>query len=208
VGLIDLIDLFDTIEGHKAESPEKIESTQAESRPTPSQAAAGVSTPAIRHCGELMKEIEPVKNQHDAQADGGPSSREQAATPTLGGAARSSTPVKHTRRRALASAPPPHTGPLTDGQHKPPAFLYSCLKDGFVTRGTLVSQSIRTEPEALLCLRKRYPELRVQWVRLIQHPVCGGCQYFTGGVLCNIDLSPGYAARVGSCGKYTKAGEL
>jgi hypothetical protein len=37
---------------------------------------------AIRRCGELLKEIEPAKNQHDANARVGsvPSSRTQAAT--------------------------------------------------------------------------------------------------------------------------------
>jgi hypothetical protein len=173
----------------------EIEATEKESRPIP----------AIRHCGELMKEIEPVKNQHDAHTGGGTSSREQAATPTLGGATDVSAPVKYSRRRSLASTPPPHTGPLTNGRC---AFLYSLLRNGFVERGTFISQGIKSEPEALLCLRKRYPELRVQWVRLIQHPVCGGCRFYTAAVLCTIDLSPDSAARAGSCGKYTKAGEL
>jgi hypothetical protein len=128
-----------------------------------------------------------------------------AATPTHGRAADVSTPVKHTRRRALASTPPPHTGPLTDGHY---AFLYSVLKDGRVERGTFISKDLKTEPEAYAFLRKRFPSLTVQWARVIQHPVCGGCQHFTGGVLCNADQSPDYAASVGSCGKYGRAGEL
>jgi hypothetical protein len=204
---VGLIDLFDDIEGHKSESPEKIESTQAESRPAPGQAAAGVSTPAIRHCGGLMKEIEPVKNQHDAHTGGG-TSRKQATTPTDRQAVDVSTPVKHTRRRALASTPPTHPGPLTDGQQGPLSFLYSVIRGGIVERGVFIREGIRSEPEALLCLRRRYPELTVQWARLIQYPVCGGCQYFTGGVLCNADRSPDQAAVVGSCGRYERAGEL
>jgi hypothetical protein len=71
-----------------------------------------------------------------------------------------------------------------------------------VERGNLVSKDLKTEPEALLCLRKRFPGLTVQWARLITHPVCSGCRYYTGGVLCNADRAPDYAASVGSCGKY------
>jgi hypothetical protein len=131
-----------------------------------------------------------------------------AATLTNGQAADISTPVRHTRQRALTNAPPPHVGPLTDGQQGPQAFLYSVLKDGFVTRGTFISQDIRTEPEALELLRKRYPELKTQWVRVVTHPVCSGCRYYTGGVLCNADQSPDYAASVGHCEKHAQAGEL
>lgn len=119
-----------------------------------------------------------------------------------------STPVKHIRRRSLAGTPPPHTGPLTNGQQGPLSFLYSVLRDGVVERGTFISQGIRTEPEALEFLRKRYPELRVQWTRLITHKVCRGCKHFTGGTLCAADQSPDHAAVVGGCGRYTKAGEL
>jgi hypothetical protein len=119
-----------------------------------------------------------------------------------------STPVKYTRRRALASTPPPATLPLTNGQQGPLSFLYSVIRGGVVARGVFISQGIRSEPEALEFLRKRYPELRVQWARLIQHPVCGGCRFYTAAVLCTIDLSPDSAARVGNCGKYERAGEL
>jgi hypothetical protein len=122
-----------------------------------------------------------------------------------GQAPAASSPVKYARRRSLASTPPPPTGPLTNGQQGPLSFLYSVLRDGIVARGIFISQGIRTEPEALSCLRRRYPELRVQWARLIQHPVCSGCRYYTGGVLCNADRSPDYAAVVGSCGKYEVA---
>lgn len=125
--------------------------------------------------------------------------------PQAGIAATPTSPIKHARRRALASTPP--TGPLTDGQQGPLSFLYSVLRDGVVERGVFISEGIRTEPEALYCLRKRYPELTVQWARLIQHPVCRGCQYYTGAVLCNADRSPDYAASVGTCGKYEQVGE-
>jgi hypothetical protein len=116
-----------------------------------------------------------------------------------------STPVKHTRRRALASAPPPHTSPLTDATH---AFLYSVLKDGRVERGTFVSMDLKTEPEAYTFLRGRFPLLTVQWARVVTHRVCAGCKHFTGGALCNADQPPDYAAIVGSCGRYERAGEL
>jgi hypothetical protein len=76
-----------------------------------------------------------------------------------------------------------------------------------VERGTLVSQGIRTEPEALEFLRKRFSGLTVQWTRLVTHPVCGGCQHYTASVLCNVDRSPDHAAVVGSCGQYERAGE-
>jgi hypothetical protein len=119
-----------------------------------------------------------------------------------------STPVKHTRRRSLAGTPPPHIGPLTDGRQGPCSFLYSVIRDGVVERGVFIGQGIRSEPEALLFLRGRYPELRVQWARLIQHPICRGCRYYTASILCSADRSPDYAARVGDCGKYVQAGEL
>lgn len=130
-----------------------------------------------------------------------------AATPTFGQAPAVSATVKYTRRRALASAPP-QPAPLTGVHYAARAFLYSVIQDGFVTRATLVSQDLKTEPEALAFLKRRFPGVTVQWARVIQHPVCGGCQHFTGGVLCTIDLSPDYAARVGSCGQYERAGEL
>jgi hypothetical protein len=116
-----------------------------------------------------------------------------------------STPVKHTRRRALASTPPSHPGPLTDGHY---AFLYSVLKDGRVERGTLVSKDLKTEPEAYAFLRSRFPLLTVQWARVVTHRVCAGCKHFTAAVLCNADQSPDHAACVGSCRKYERAGEL
>jgi hypothetical protein len=125
-----------------------------------------------------------------------------AATLSNGQAPAVSTPLKYTRRRSLANPPPPHTGPLTDTTH---AFLYSVLQNGRVERGTFISQGIRSEPEALAFLRQRYPELRVQWARLVTHKVCGGCRFYTAAVLCTIDLSPDYAARAGSCGKYEVA---
>jgi tubulysin polyketide synthase-like protein len=125
-----------------------------------------------------------------------------AAASASGQAPDVSAPVKYTRRRSLASTPPPHTGPLTDGQC---AFLYSVLKDGRVERGTLVSKDLRTELEAYAFLRKRFPGLTVQWARVVTHPVCSGCQHFTGGSLCNVDQSPDYAVRVGGCGKYESA---
>ena len=131
-----------------------------------------------------------------------------AATLTNGQAADVSAPVKHTRRRSLASAPPPHPGPLTNGQQGPLSFLYSVIRGGLVERGTFISQGIRTEPEALEFLRRRYPELRVQWARVIQHPVCGGCRFYTAAVLCGADRAPDHAAVVGSCGRYERAGEL
>jgi hypothetical protein len=131
-----------------------------------------------------------------------------AATLTNGQAALSSTPVKHTRRRALASTPPTHPGPLTDGQQGARSFLYSVLRDGVVGRGVFISQDIRTEPEALELLRKRYPGLKVQWARVVTHRVCGGCRFYTGGALCNADRAPDYADTVGHCEKYTEAGEL
>lgn len=37
------------------------------------------------------------------------------------------------------------------------AFLYSVIRDGRVERATLISQDIRTEPEALAHLRQRFP---------------------------------------------------
>jgi hypothetical protein len=77
-----------------------------------------------------------------------------------------------------------------------------------VERGTFISKDLKTEPEAYAFLRKRFPLLTVQWARVIQHPVCGGCQHFTAAVLCGADRAPDYAAVVGSCGKYTKAIEL
>ena len=124
-----------------------------------------------------------------------------------GQAPAASSPVKYARRRSLAGTLPTHTGPLTDGQQGPLSFLYSVLRNGRVERGTFIREGIRTEPEALEFLRRRFPGLTVQWARVIQHPVCGGCQYFTGGVLCNADRSPDYAASVGNCGKYERAGE-
>jgi hypothetical protein len=51
-------------------------------------------------------------------------------------------------------------------------------------------------------------QAKVQWVQLVAHRVCGGCRHFTGAALCNADKSPDYAASVGSCGKYERAGEL
>jgi hypothetical protein len=63
-----------------------------------------------------------------------------ATTPTPGGAAAVSTPIKYTRRRALASTPP--TGPLTDGQQGPLAFLYSVLRDGRVERGAPLPERV------------------------------------------------------------------
>jgi hypothetical protein len=56
--------------------------------------------------------------------------------PQGGAAVTPTSPIKHTRRRALASAPPPHPGPLTDGQQGPLSFLYSVLRDGRVERGS------------------------------------------------------------------------
>jgi TubC N-terminal docking domain len=125
--------------------------------------------------------------------------------PQGGATATPTSPIKHARRRALASTPPPHIGPITDGQT---AFLYSVIKEGRVERGTLVSKDLKTEPEAYAFLRSRFPLLTVQWARVVTHRVCGGCRHYTAAVLCNIDLSPDYAARVGSCGQYERAGEL
>jgi hypothetical protein len=119
-----------------------------------------------------------------------------------------SSPVKHARRRVLTSTPPPATLPLTDGQQGPLSFLYSVLRDGVVEGGVFISQGIRSEPEALECLRRRYPGLKVQWARVVTHRVCGGCRFYTAAVLCNADRSPDYAAVVGSCGGYKRAGEL
>lgn len=46
------------------------------------EVALRIQARAIRRCGELLKEIEPAKNQHDASARacGGPSTRTQAAS--------------------------------------------------------------------------------------------------------------------------------
>jgi hypothetical protein len=82
------------------------------------------------------------------------------------------------------------------------AFLYSVVRDGGVERAILVSQDIRTEPLALEHLRQRFPWLKIQWERLITHPVCSGCQHYTGGVLCNADRSPEHVVKVGRCGRY------
>ena len=85
------------------------------------------------------------------------------------------------------------------------AFLYSVIRDGMVERGILTSRDIRTEPHALEHLRERFPWLKVQWIQLITHPVCSGCQHYTGGVLCNADRSPEHVVRVGRCGRYEAA---
>jgi hypothetical protein len=74
-----------------------------------------------------------------------------------------------------------------------------------VERGILTSRDIRTEPHALEHLRERFPWLKVQWIQLITHPVCSGCQHYTGGVLCNADRSPEHVVRVGRCGRYEAA---
>jgi hypothetical protein len=50
--------------------------------------------------------------------------------PQGGATATPTSPIKHARRRALASTPPPHIGPITDGQQGPLSFLYSVLRDG------------------------------------------------------------------------------
>jgi hypothetical protein len=71
-----------------------------------------------------------------------------------------------------------------------------------VERATLVSQDIRTEPEALAHLRQRFPWLKVQWAQLITHPVCLGCKHYTGGALCNADRSPEHVVKVGQCERY------
>jgi TubC N-terminal docking domain len=191
--------------------------TLAQGRPCPENVLEGqafaISTESGPHPGEGWRETadngagrtaprRPLASDLEAPQTG------IAATLTNGQAADVSTPVKHTRRRALASTPPPATLPLTNAQQGPLSFLYSVLQGGRVERGTFISQGIRTESEALLGLRKRYPELRVQWARRITHKVCGGCRYYTGGVLCNADRSPDHAAVVGSCGKYERAGEL
>src|SRR5918997_1202283 len=82
-------------------------------------------------------------------------------------------------------------------QFAPRGFLYSVIRDGMVERGILTSRDIRTEPHALEHLRERFPWLKVQWIQLITHPVCSGCQHYTGGVLCNADRSPEHVVRVG-----------
>jgi hypothetical protein len=100
----------------------EIEATKEKRRPTPTQA----------------KEIEAKSGERtDLEFSTGGPSRKQAATPTPRGAAAVSTPIKYTRRRALASAPPPHPEPLIDGQQGPPAFLYSVLRNGRVGAGHL-----------------------------------------------------------------------
>jgi tubulysin polyketide synthase-like protein len=172
--------------------------------------AFAISTESGPHPGEGRREIagngigrtaahRPLASDLEAPQGG------TAAPLTTGQATDVSAPVKYTRRRALASTPPPHPGPLTDGHY---AFLYSVLKDGRVERGTLVSKDLKTEPEVYAFLRSRFPLLTVQWARVVTHRVCAGCKHFTAAVLCNADQSPDHAACVGSCRKYERAGEL
>jgi hypothetical protein len=104
-----------------------------------------------------------------------------------------------------ATTSPPPDGSQPPQRYAARAFLYSVIQDGGVERATPISQGIRTEPEALAHLRERFPWLKVQWVQLITHSVCAGCQHYTGGVLCNADRSPEHVVRVGRCGRYEVA---
>jgi tubulysin polyketide synthase-like protein len=188
-----------TIVAHKSELIELIQARIDETaHSNPAESSADIQRSAVQQRG-----VHPVSVASDGAGQRNVAGAAEA--PQVGAVATPTSPIKHARRRALAGTPPPATLPLTDTTH---AFLYSVLKDGRVERGTFVSKGLKTEPEAYAFLRKRSPGLTVQWARVVTHRVCAGCQYFTGGVLCNADRAPDYAVVVGSCEKYTKAGEL
>jgi hypothetical protein len=92
---------------------------------------------AIRRAGEVLDEIEPAANQHDARArDGaGPSSRSEAAT------AAGLSP--HQRRTALrvAAVPPDQFEKLVDSEHPPTITKLAELGTGTKPQAPTIEQS-------------------------------------------------------------------
>jgi hypothetical protein len=223
---VGLIDLFDAIEGHKAESPEGLmpeganDSTKSYfvhwSKLTSEERQAIIPTIKAGHPVRIFSEVlgesvywvhgeqtvERLKRAPDYQ---GEVCYTLAELRELVGQSPELLRDIHRLKRGFGATEETERRAADKPQFATRAFLYGVIRDGRVERATLVSQDIRTEPAALEHLRQRFPCLKVQWAQLITHPVCSGCQHYTGGVLCNADRSPEHVVKVGRCGRYEAA---
>jgi hypothetical protein len=90
------------------------------------KAAVRIQARAIRRCGELLKEFEPAKNQHDAQAAGGPSRTKAAQEAGLSKrqektAVRvANVPEEEFEAQVESDSPPTVTALAEQGTHKKP----------------------------------------------------------------------------------------